>query len=172
MYENIVCYAKLNHFLRVICIYMTRQLNEKHVLKYQACFNTIDKSENGLLSMQEFVDAGGNCGQNKQVLMDVFDALDIHKNKVLTYTQFVSGGLPVEIFQMEDNMKIAFKFFDHDRDGTLTKIDLQNFINYEYPGMLDTAYGKKMLSEFDHISGGQGIQYPKFAELVKTIGQK
>ena len=159
----------MNHFLRTVCIYMTRQLNEKEVLPYQNCFNYMDKNEDGLLSIEEFCKAGQEyAGISKETLINVFQALDIHQNKQLTYTQFVSGGLPTSFFIKEDVVAVVFRFFDHDKDGLLTKKDQNNFINYEYPGMLETAYGKKMLLEFNAFSG-DGIKYTQFLGMLKTM---
>ena len=50
----------------------------------------------------------------------------------------------------------------------MTKKDLINFINYEYPGMLDTNYGKKMQLEFNAICG-EGIRYQQFLGMLKTM---
>lgn len=60
--------------------------------------------------------------------MSVFEELDIHQNKHLTYTQFCAGALGPESFVMEDNIFVAFRIWDQDKDGELSYEDVNKFI--------------------------------------------
>lgn len=167
-YENIITYSKLPKFTRTIQIYMTRQMNEKDVNLQMQAFNHIDKMDDGLLSFTEFVENGMSLGLQKTQLMSVFEELDIHQNKHLTYTQFCAGALGPESFVMEDNIFVAFRIWDQDKDGELSYEDVNKFIKYEYPGMLETAYGKIMMTEYKDL-GYSGMKYEQFQHHIRSL---
>lgn len=142
-------------------IYMARQMNEGDVLHTMNAFNTIDKSDDGLLSLSEFVEVGISLGVPKQSLIDVFDELDIHVDKHLTYTQFMAGALSPGQFKGEQNLEVIFRIWDLDGDGKLSAGDVSKFASYEYPGLLDTTYGRAMVAEFLELKM-DGMSYEKF----------
>merc|ERR1712194_515779 len=155
----------LPKFFRLVLIYMARQMNEGDVLQTMAAFNVIDCSDDGLLSFPEFVEMGMSLGFPKQDLMDVFDELDIHMNKHLTYTQFMAGALSPAKLQKEDNSEVIFRIWDLDGDGKLSTEDISKFASYEYPGLMDTAYGRAMIGEFQDRKM-DGMSYDKFKSAL------
>ena len=132
MFQNIIKYSKLSHFLRIVCLYMTRQMNEKDVQKYRTCFNHIDKSENGLLSIKEFISHGVSIGYDKQTLSSIFESLDLQQTKQLTYTQFIAGGLPSHFFVKDDNVSVVFKFFDYDKVISFYNISPEKLLSIQF----------------------------------------
>jgi Ca2+-binding EF-hand superfamily protein len=64
--------------------------------------------------------------------MDVFDELDIHLDKYLTYTQFMAGALSPGQFKAEQNLEVIFRIWDLDGDGKLSAGDVSKFASCKF----------------------------------------
>ncbi|KAL3919054.1 MAG: hypothetical protein SGARI_007295, partial [Bacillariaceae sp.] len=53
---------------------------------YREVFEAMDKSQTGIISKEEFMDAFKNSGNSPEELVELFDTVDINNNDGITYT--------------------------------------------------------------------------------------
>jgi len=60
----------------------------------------------------------------------------------------MAGALAPEQFAKDENTNVIFDIWDVNQDGRLSIDDITKFTTYEYPGLMETPFGKAMITEF------------------------
>ena len=96
-------------------------------------FKQIDSNNDGLLSKQEMLQSAGNKFDREEVDA-IFELGDVNGDGEIDMTEFISLMFPsaVEVvsqisktFKNVDDVKAAFKLFDKDGDGVVTKAEMK-----------------------------------------------
>lgn len=145
MFERIFNFVQQKKLVRVILIYMARQLNEREVMNLQRAFNHINTSHDAEITEEQFLKAGTEVGFAPEELSLCFKELDMTGRGTLGYTQFVASCMLTKEYIKDDIVYMVFRIWDVDRDGLLSLDDFTTFIQGEYPGFLESSYGKELL---------------------------
>jgi len=94
-------------------------------------------------------------GFDEKKLQDIFSELDIGKVGLISYTQFIAACLLDKLYLKDDNMYAVFRTWDMDCDGALSVQDLSGFLSSEYPGLLESNFGKEMMLEFETLAANK-----------------
>mmetsp|Transcript_40561 Transcript_40561/g.46526 ORF Transcript_40561/g.46526 Transcript_40561/m.46526 type:complete len:118 (-) Transcript_40561:352-705(-) len=107
-------YAIVNY----ITNFLTSAQNQKAL---RETFLKLDKDKDGVLSKSDLIDGFSNFYGNKVFLEAEIDKLledvDLNKNGVIDYSEFVTASSNFREMLTEVNLKEAFKQFDIDGDG-------------------------------------------------------
>ena len=159
-------------------------LFKKAVLAYMA-FNFVEKEEEKKMKNLFYKMSGGNknflitkenfANSIKQVsdnytdeeINELFDKLDDNKSGIIEYEEIVRGFSDREKLLNEKNMKQAFKFFDKDKNGTISWTEISNvvFKNKKMPKIIM----KQFLEEISSESGNDvRISFEDFCRIIKS----
>ena len=159
-------------------------LFKKAVLAYMA-FNFVEKEEEKKMKNLFYKMSGGNknflitkenfANSIKQVsdnytdeeINELFDKLDDNKSGIIEYEEIVRGFSDREKLLNEKNMRQAFKFFDKDKNGTISWTEISNvvFKNKKMPKISM----KQFLEEISSESGNDvRISFEDFCRIIKS----
>ena len=159
-------------------------LFKKAVLAYMA-FNFVEKEEEKKMKNLFYKMSGGNknflitkenfANSIKQVsdnytdeeINELFDKLDDNKSGIIEYEEIVRGFSDREKLLNEKNMRQAFKFFDKDKNGTISWTEISNvvFKNKKMPKIIM----KQFLEEISSESGNDvRISFEDFCRIIKS----
>ena len=159
-------------------------LFKKAVLAYMA-FNFVEKEEEKKMKNLFYKMSGGNknflitkenfANSIKQVsdnytdeeINKLFDKLDDNKSGIIEYEEIVRGFSDREKLLNEKNMRQAFKFFDKDKNGTISWTEISNvvFKNKKMPKIIM----KQFLEEISSESGNDvRISFEDFCRIIKS----
>ena len=113
-------------------------------------FQKFDIENNGIISREEFGLALGSV-YSRDEISEVFDILDVEKDGVIHYTEWLAAMMESNIFVKKDSLLHAFNVLDCDNSGTISKGNLQKLLGNGY----DKDLIKKMIAEVD--LGGNGV---------------
>ena len=88
---------------------------------------------------------------SRDEISEVFDILDVEKDGVIHYTEWLAAMMESNIFVKKDSLLHAFNVLDCDNSGTISKGNLQKLLGNGY----DKDLIKKMIAEVD--LGGNGV---------------
>ena len=90
--------------------------------------------------------------------------LDIFNVQKLTYTQFLATNVSEENLATDEMVTVIFKLLDIDRDGKVTKDDLNDFIRSELKFVIETKFGTELLAE---VNVHSDITQEQLAKMVR-----
>jgi Ca2+-binding EF-hand superfamily protein len=102
------------NFKKATLIYMAAKLPEDFIEDLRALFIKIDANGDGRITSDEFQQAitKYSLDYTSEQMSDLVYILDTNNNGHIDYTEFIAGCLRSKIYLHEDNLKIAFSYFD------------------------------------------------------------
>ena len=95
--------------------------------KYRELFMSLDTTDSGTLTKEEFMTAFRNSGNSPEELEDLFDKLDVNCNGEVLYTEFLAATLEAEGELEEAQLEEAFDLISR-KSKYITKKDVQKMI--------------------------------------------
>ena len=166
--------AKLN--LQHACIgFIVHQMSCNNETKeLRKIFKEMDKSGEGKLSINELRD-GYNKFFSKRSLFSLNDfekiIVNFAKNNedYIEYEDFLRATLSIDLILTENNLEMAFKFFDRDNKGFISQENLKNTLGL---ASKENDVIKSILAEVDENNDGE-ICFDEFKALMKkTVSKK
>jgi calcium-dependent protein kinase len=160
-------YSKLNLLQKSVINFTAFHLNEEETAKFVEMFKSLDENNDGVLSIEEIrngiekqkVAFGGKI--NVDDVIDMFNEMDVDKNGLVNYTEFVSSMMDYEKVVKKEHLLECFKSYDTDGSG---KISFEEFCDMIKP---QNDKEKKELQElyrkFDANGDGE-IDFEEFVE--------
>nr|XP_023890083.1 calcium-dependent protein kinase SK5-like [Quercus suber] len=99
----------------------------------------------------------------KSEIKDLMDAADFDNSGTIDYGEFLAATMHLNKLEREENVLLAFSFFDKDGSGDITINELQQACRGF--GLCD-VHPEEMIKEIDQDKDGQ-IDYGEFAEMMK-----
>jgi len=146
---------------------VAQQLPDEAIDSLQKTFRTFDKNGDGMLTAEEIKD--GLVHQGLKVpaaLEDILKSVDCNGSGNLDYTEFVAATLDQKLYMKRDICWAAFRTFDLDGDGKITRDELQQVLN---GGNVQKALGaskiERMIEEVDEDGDGC-IDFDEFCSMM------
>lgn len=159
-------FALASKFKRACLSAMAWSLTNEERKELREGFMAIDKSNNGVITLQEFkavVEERFQVSDDK--VKEMFASLDTSHTEEIHYTDFLAAMVASRV-QMHDHLlKSAFERFDAGNTGFITAADLKVVLGETYDGTEVTA----LLAEADVDNDGK-ISYQEFIAFVKSDG--
>ena len=120
-------YCHLNLLQKSIINFTAFHLTDDETKKFVEMFNSLDENGDGVLSMEE-IKKGFEKNKFEKInnidVVDLFNEMDVDKNGLINYTEFISALMDYKKYIKKDNLIECFKNYDADKSG---KISFQEF---------------------------------------------
>ena len=102
------------NFKKATLIYLAAKLPEGCIEDLRTLFIKVDSNGDGRITSDEFQSAikKYDIDYTSQQMQDLIYMLDINNNGYIDYTEFLAGCMKSKIYLKEENLKIAFSYFD------------------------------------------------------------
>jgi len=148
---------------KVALTLIAQQLKDEDIEELSKTFKTLDMNNDGTLTPQEVRD--GMARHNIEVPADleaVMRAVDSDGSGVIDYSEFIAATLTSKQYARTEVMWSAFRTFDLDGDGKITKEELAKVLQENS----DSQLIGQMISEVDGDHDGE-IDFDEFCEMMK-----
>jgi len=160
--DSLRAFGKTTKFRRCCMSMMAWSLSNEERAEVRQAFIAMDENKKGTITLLEL----------KKVLQDkfhvpndeiqsIFQALDQNHDDEIHYSDFLAAMVGARINMHDDHLKSAFRKFDVDNSGYITKENLREVLGDTYEGeSVDT-----LLAEADLLKDGR-ISYQEFVSYL------
>ena len=117
-------YSQLNLMQKCIINFTAFRLTESETRKFVEMFKSLDENSDGVLSMDEIKNGIAKCQFGLKIngneLVNMFNEMDVDKNGLINYTEFVSALLDYEKYIKNEQLLECFKSYDTDKSGAIS----------------------------------------------------
>lgn len=161
--ETMKKYTNSNKFKKAALTFIATRLKEDEIKTLKEIFFTIDKNNDGFLTYQEIL-----MGCQKLNLdidfQELFSSLDNDKTGKINYTEFIAGTIDQHIYYKNERLYEAFKKFDKDGSGKISKNEVGQII---HATLDDIKCIDEAIKKFD-IDGDGLMDYNEFCNMMKN----
>ncbi|CAD8105530.1 unnamed protein product [Paramecium sonneborni] len=135
-------------------------------------FSAIDKNGDGQLSKEELIQCYMNLYQDEikcnQIVNKIFKYSDADFSGTIEYTEFIVAYSEIQNLMAKEKLEKAFKLFDKDGNGTISKAELQEI----FGGLaLKENQWDNVFSELDANGDGM-VTFQEFTQLLMKDNNK
>jgi len=170
--DNLRGFRSQNKLKKAALHIIAGQLNEDQIKKLREVFMALDKNGDGLLTPVELKD-GLQIAGLKEIppdLQAIMEGVDADGSGVIDYTEFLAATLDKQQYMKEDVCWAAFRVFDRNGDGNISKEELKQVLQ---SSDVEDALGLKaiadLMTEVDKNGDGM-IDFQEFMEMMKGAG--
>jgi calcium-dependent protein kinase len=150
------------------------QLTDSQIHGLREQFKAIDANNDGHISREELEQAMMtlSTGETQEVpfgnVKSVFESVDTDGSGLIDYSEFCAAALKDGAVRCEKAMKAAFRVFDMDGDGHISKAELGHVLasQSEDLGEID-----RLLDPWDADGDGQ-LSFDEFRAMVLNLGRE
>ena len=169
--DNLKNFRAQNKLKKAALHVIAQQLPDSEVANLKNVFMSIDKNGDGQLTVAEIIEGIDKSGIKadalgidiKEVLMNI----DSNQSGCIDYTEFIAATLEKKKYMREDRLWSAFRVFDVDGNGTISKEELQKIL---LGGNVDID-GDKSIDEIIRECDLNGDGEISFDEFVKMMSK-
>lgn len=156
-----------NKLRKVALTVVAQQLKDDQVETLQNTFRALDRNGDGMLSPQEVKDGLANLHMTiPPGLEDIFKNVDTNGTGNIDYSEFLAATLDKQLLMQTDVCWEAFRVFDLDGDGKLSKDELAQLLRGHVSTGVSDEKVKKMIAEVD-ASGDGCIDFDEFCCMLR-----
>ena len=164
-WEHIEQYSKLNLVQKSIINFTAFHLTSRETKEFVEMFKSLDENSDGVLSIDEIKKGveQSKFGTKGDNIVKIFEEMDIDKNGLINYTEFISALMDYEKIK-ENQILECFNSYDADDSG---KISFKEFCDMIKPETEEEKQElKELYNQFDTDGDGE-ISLKEFKEGFK-----
>lgn len=172
--ENLKQFSNSSRFQALCVAAVARQLDHRHLRRIHRVFREMDVAGNGVLSLSEvafgFKRIFGEGSREYKEVEDIFEQMDLDGSGTIDYTEFCAAGMGKYATMQEDAVRAAFKSFDIDNSGSLSKENITKVL--ADAGVLKAwteevcaEVAQEVIARFDTNGSGE-IEYDEWKEIM------
>ena len=157
-------YANSNKLRKAVLTYIASRLSEKEINKIKEVFQSIDTDNDGKLSLEEMKKAISlTDGIKIEFDEKIFKSIDTDNSGAIEYTEFISACIEKNIYLNKEKLKEAFKLFDADGSGKISRAEIQKVLHIEK----QSKEIDNIMKKHDTNKDGE-IDFEEFLNMMKT----
>jgi calcium-dependent protein kinase len=165
--DNLKNFRAVNKLKKAALHVIALQMPDSEIEGLKAIFTSIDRNGDGQLTVQEVVEGLQKSGLDLSALgFDVEDILaniDSNGSGVIDYTEFIAATLDKKKYIKQDRLWSAFRVFDVDGNGRISKAELHKILGEHFVGKnLD-----ELIAECD-LDGDGEIDFEEFVKMMNN----
>lgn len=168
--ETMRNFQYLNMLQKAAITALAWRANDEDTKHLRQIFEALDRDGNGHITVQEL--RGAIETQGVQLPTDFnFNQLGTDGNETIEYTEFLAAALDQKKILKEEVIWEAFKVFDHDGSGTVTKKELLKILTGRTSDKIRQVHGEKAIEAFLDDYDTSGDDVIDFDEFMSMLGQ-
>ena len=146
------------------------RLTEDETREFVEIFKSLDENSDGVLSMEEIKKGVEMCSfgnkMNAREIMNMFNEMDVDKNGLVNFTEFISAMMDYEKFIKKEQLLECFKSYDTDGSG---KISFKEFCDMIKPGDEEEKKNLFILYKKFDTNGDGEIDFDEFVNGFNNV---
>eukprot|EP00928_Gymnodinium_smaydae_P095478 TRINITY_DN8222_c4_g1_i1.p1 TRINITY_DN8222_c4_g1~~TRINITY_DN8222_c4_g1_i1.p1 ORF type:complete len:526 (-),score=133.67 TRINITY_DN8222_c4_g1_i1:160-1593(-) len=143
---------------------IAQQLNDSSLEELKNTFRALDVNQDGTLTAKEIVEGMQRHKVSiPEDLTTILKTLDTDGSGVIDYTEFMAATLTTKQYLTDDALWAAFRVFDIDGDGNITREELEKVLSEKENGAEGAA---ELIREAD-FNGDGNISFDEFKRVVQ-----
>ncbi|KAL8514818.1 hypothetical protein ACS0TY_013781 [Phlomoides rotata] len=158
-------FRAMNKLKKLALKVIAENLSEEEIKGLREMFNNIDTDRSGSITYDELRTGLTKLGSklSETDILQLMDAADVDKNGTIDYIEFITATMHRHKLEKEENLHKAFRYFDKDNSGYITRDELRHAMT-QY-GMGDEATIDEVLDDVDTDKDGR-INYDEFVAMM------
>lgn len=148
---------------------IAKRMDDAEIGRLKELFISLDDDNSGTITMNELAQGLEKMKagkKNKDAPMDVgqlMESMDVNGTMEIEYTEFIAATLDRRQYHNEGLLWVAFREFDADGSGYITKQELREILSRD--GVLDAEGLKAALKECDSSGDGK-VSFDEFVTMM------
>jgi Ca2+-binding EF-hand superfamily protein len=129
--KNIAVFASGNRLRKNVLYAIAHRLEDDEIGELKDMFISIDGDHSGTITMSELKSGLEKVKGEAEMTSDmksIIDAMDVNRNMQIDYTEFIATTLEQRTWQKEGLLWNAFRQYDIDGSGTISREELASVI--------------------------------------------
>lgn len=168
--DNLKNFRAQNKLKKAALHIIAQQMPDSEVANLKNMFMSIDKNGDGSLTIAEMIEGIQKSGIDVHSLgfdlKEVLSNIDSNKSGVIDYTEFIAATLEKKKYMREDRLWSAFRVFDVDGNGSISKAELHKILNGGGLGDMDVGKNIDDLIKECDLDGDGEISFDEFVKMM------
>lgn len=158
-------FRAMNKLKKLALKVIAENLSEEEIKGLKQMFNNMDTDRSGTITYEELKTGLSKLGSklSEEEIKALMEAADVDNSGTIDYIEFITATMHRHRLDKEDNLHKAFKFFDKDGSGYITRDELKHAMT-QY-GMGDEATVDEVIEDVDADNDGK-INYEEFVAMM------
>jgi calcium-dependent protein kinase len=163
--ERLRNFQKAKKLKKAALTYLASRVSDEDIINEMKIFFKLDKNKDGYITLKELREGMKNT-PNIEEIADILKGVDIDKNGVINYTEFIAATLDQKgLMSSESLIKDAFQLFDKNNDGTIDQSELRSTLAGPEGELLDADIWRDILKECD-LDGDGKVSFDEFVYMM------
>jgi len=172
--DNLRGFRGQNKLKKAALHVIASQLGESQIKALRDTFMALDGNGDGLLTVNEMKEGLVSCGL-KEIppdLQQIMEDVDSDGSGVIDYTEFLAASLDKKVYMAEDVCWQAFRIFDRNGDGQISKDELKQMLGNDGKGDCNSLAEQsardlaEVMQEIDQ-NGDGNIDFQEFMAMMR-----
>eukprot|EP00931_Biecheleriopsis_adriatica_P040606 TRINITY_DN2326_c0_g1_i1.p1 TRINITY_DN2326_c0_g1~~TRINITY_DN2326_c0_g1_i1.p1 ORF type:complete len:491 (+),score=130.01 TRINITY_DN2326_c0_g1_i1:77-1549(+) len=167
--DNLRGFRSQNKLKKAALHIIAGQLHEDQIKRLRDVFMMIDSNSDGFLTVKELKEGLAKCGL-KEIppdIMQIMQEVDADGSGMIDYTEFLAATLDKRTYMKEDVCWSAFRLFDRNGDGQISRDELQQVLcSSDVEEIIGTKAIGELMMEVDVNNDGM-IDFCEFMKMMK-----
>ncbi|BFI10458.1 calcium-dependent protein kinase [Marchantia polymorpha subsp. ruderalis] len=160
-------FSAMNKLKKMAIRVIAENLSEEEIAGLKEIFKMVDTDNSSTITFEELKIALRRFGSvlKDSEIHDLLDAADVDQNGIIDYGEFIAATISLNKVSQQENLHIAFQYFDRDNSGYITKDELQQACVEHH---LKDVQVDDMIKELDKDNDGR-IDYNEFSAMFTRV---
>lgn len=163
-------FRAMNKLKQMALKVIAENLSEEEIKGLKQTFQNIDTDNSGTITYEELKTGLARLGSRltEGEVKQLMDAADVDGSGAIDYIEFITATMHRHRLEREEHLYTAFRYFDKDNSGYITRDELKQAM--EDHGMGDFNTIREIISEVDADNDGR-INYEEFCAMMRSGNQ-
>lgn len=160
-------FRAMNKLKQLALKVIAENLSEEEIKGLKAMFTNMDTDKSGTITYEELKSGLARLGSklSESEVKQLMEAADVDGNGTIDYIEFITATMHRHKLEKDEHLYKAFRHFDKDHSGFITRDELESAM-MEY-GMGDEDTIREIISEVDTDNDGR-INYEEFCTMMRS----